>query len=98
MLKALLIVVAAVILFEFVEHVAIPLVWLIMKKNRASPTGESGMIGQIAEVKQWEGKKGKVFVHGELWKAESDDSFEPGEEAVICKVKRLVLTVKRSED
>ena len=98
MLKVLLILVAAFILFELVEHVVIPLVWLISKKNRQSPTGETGMIGQIAEVKQWDGKKGRVFVHGELWKAESEDSFKPGEEAIICKVKRLVLTVKRPED
>ena len=53
------------------------------------------MIGLIAEVKEWEGKKGKVFVHGELWKAESDDSFEPGDETVIHLIKKLVLTVKR---
>ena len=95
MLKVLLILVVAYILFEFVEHAVIPLIWLITKKNRQSPTGESGMIGLIAEVKEWEGKKGKVFVHGELWKAESDDSFEPGDETVIHLIKRLVLTVKR---
>ena len=97
MLKVLLILAAAFILFELVEHVVIPLVWLISKKNRMSPTGESGMIGQVAEVKQWDGKRGKVFVHGELWKAESDDSFEPGEEAVIYMVKRLVLILKRKD-
>jgi len=95
MLKVLLILVVAYILFEFVEHAVIPLIWLITKKNTRSPTGESGMIGLIAEVKEWEGKKGKVFVHGELWKAESDDSFEPGDETVIHLIKRLVLTVKR---
>ena len=95
MLKVLLILVVAYILFEFVEHAVIPLIWLITKKNRQSPTGESGMIGLIAEVKEWEGKKGKVFVHGELWKAESDDSFEPGDDTVIHLIKRLVLTVKR---
>jgi membrane-bound serine protease (ClpP class) len=98
MLKILLILVAAFILFELAEHVIIPLVWLISKKNRRSSTGETGMIGQIAEVKQWEGKKGRVFVHGELWNAESDDSFEPGDESVIRSVKRLVLIVKRPED
>ena len=95
MLKILLILVIAYILFEVVEHAVIPLIWLITKKQRLSPTGESGMIGLIAEIKEWEGKKGKVFVHGELWNAESDASFDPGDEAVIQAVKRLVLTVKR---
>ena len=95
MLKILLILVIAYILFEVVEHAVIPLIWLITKKQRLSPTGKSGMIGLIAEIKEWEGTKGKVFVHGELWNAESDASFDPGDEAVIQAVERLVLTVKR---
>jgi membrane-bound serine protease (ClpP class) len=97
MLKVLLILVIAYLLFEFVEHVVIPLYWVIAKKQKRSPVGEPGMIGQIAEVKEWEGKKGKVFVHGELWNAKSDTSFNPGDEAVIQSVKRLVLTVKHPE-
>ena len=97
MLKILLILVIAYILFEVVEHTVIPLIWLITKKQRLSPTGESGMIGLIAEIKEWEGTKGKVFVHGELWKAESDATFEPGEEAIVLSVKRLVLTVRPLE-
>jgi membrane-bound serine protease (ClpP class) len=97
MLKVLLILVAAYILFELVEHVVLPLYWVIAKKQKRSPTGESGMVGLIAEVKEWESTKGKVFVHGELWKAESDVSFKPGDEAVIQSVKRLVLRVKRPE-
>ena len=97
MLKVLLILVLAYILFEFVEHVVIPLYWVIARKQRRSPTGESGMVGLIAEVKEWEGTKGRVFVHGELWNAESDVSFNPGDEVVVQSVKRLVLTVKRLE-
>jgi len=97
MLKILLILVIAYVLFEFGEHVILPVIWLITKKRRRSPTGESGMIGLIAEVKEWKGTKGKVFVHGELWKAISDTSFYPGDEAVVQSVKRLVLTVKRPE-
>jgi membrane-bound serine protease (ClpP class) len=97
MLKVLLILVAAYILFEIVEHIIIPLYWVIAKKQKRSPTGESGMVGLIAEVKEWVGTKGRVFVHGELWKAESDTSFEPGDEVVVTSVKRLILTVKRQE-
>ena len=97
MLKILLILVAAYILFELVEHVVLPLYWVIARKQKKSPTGESGMVGLIAEVKEWEGTKGRVFVHGELWKAESDLSFNPGDEVVVQSVKRLVLRVKRPE-
>lgn len=94
MLKALLILVVAYVLFELVEHAILPLIWLVTKKNRLPSTGESGMIGKIAEVKEWEGTKGRVFVHGALWKAESDATFSPGDEAVVQSVKRLKLTVK----
>jgi membrane-bound serine protease (ClpP class) len=97
MLKVLLILIIAYVLFEFAEHVVIPLYWVISKKQRRSPTGESGMVGLIAEVKEWEGTKGRVFVHGELWKAESDVTFNPGDEVVVQSVRRLVLTVKRQE-
>jgi membrane-bound ClpP family serine protease len=93
MLKALLILVGAYILYELVEHLVLPLYWVIAKKQKRSPTGESGMVGLIAEVKEWEGKKGRVFVHGELWKAKSDDIFKPGDEVRVLSVKRLVLTV-----
>jgi len=98
MLKVLLVLIIGYILFEFVEHVIVPLIWLITIKQRRSSTGESGMTGLIAEVREWEGTKGRVFVHGELWKAESDVSFDPGDEAVVQSVKRLVLTVKRLEE
>jgi membrane-bound serine protease (ClpP class) len=94
MLKVLLILVIAYVLFELVEHAVLPLIWLITKRNRLSPTGESGMIGNIAEVKEWGGTKGRVFVHGELWQAESDTPFSPGDEAVVQSVKRLKLIVK----
>ena len=98
MLKVLLILIIAYLLFELTEHVIVPLYWVIAKKRKRSPIGESGMVGLIAEVKEWEGKKGRVFVHGELWKAESDISFNPGDEVVVQSVRRLVLSVKRLEE
>ena len=97
MLKIILILVAAYLLFEIVEHLIIPLYWAIAKKQKRSLTGESGMVGLTAEVKEWHGTKGRVFVHGELWRAESDTSFAPGDEVVVQSVKRLVLTVKSPE-
>jgi hypothetical protein len=45
MLKILLILVIAYVLFEFVEHAVLPLIWLLTKKRRQSPSGESGMVG-----------------------------------------------------
>lgn len=97
MLKILLILVIAYALFEFTEHAIVPIYWLITKKQRRSPSGESGMIDQMAEVKEWNGNKGRVFVHGELWNAQSDVPLNPGDEVVIQSVERLMLTVKLPE-
>ena len=97
MLKILLIIAVAFVLFELAEHVILPVIWLILNKRRRSPSGESGMIGLVAEVRELEGTKGKVFVRGELWQAESEDYLQPGDEAVVQSVKRLRLIVKRLE-
>jgi membrane-bound ClpP family serine protease len=97
-LKVVLILVIAYILYEVIEHLVLPLIWLITRRVKKSPTGESGMIGLIAEVKKWEGKKGRIFVRGELWRAESDVPLSIGQEAVVQSVKGLVLIVKPLEE
>jgi len=94
MLKVIVILVMAYVLYEFVEHAILPLIWLITKRRKRSPTGESGMIGLEAEVKEWEGNKGKVFVHGELWRAESDVTSAVGDTVQVKAVKGLTLIVE----
>jgi membrane-bound serine protease (ClpP class) len=98
MLKVIVILVMAYVLYEFVEHAILPLIWLITKRQKRSPTGESGMIGLEAEVKEWKGNKGKVFVHGELWRAESDAPLNPGDKAFVLSLKGLTLKVKPLEE
>ncbi len=98
MLKVIVILIIAYVLYEFVEHAILPLIWLITKRRKRSPTGESGMIGLEAEVKEWEGSKGKVFVHGELWRAKSDAPLKPGDKAFVLSLKGLTLKVKPFEE
>ncbi|MBD3264348.1 MAG: hypothetical protein GF375_04515, partial [Candidatus Omnitrophica bacterium] len=38
---------------------------------------------------------GKVFIHGELWSARSQDEIQKGEEVEVVDIKGLVLIVKR---
>ena len=52
------------------------------------------MIGEIAEVKEWNNSEGKVFVHGELWWATSEEPLSPGDKAKVQTVKGLTLKVK----
>ena len=87
-LKILIIVVLGWLLFELVEHAVVPLVWLAMKKNRKPKTGADGMIGEIGEVREWSGGAGRIFVHGELWKAESGTTLSVGDKVIVQNVQQ----------
>ena len=66
----------------------------VKSQRRKIKTGMEGLIGGIAEVKHWDGKKGKVFIHGELWEAESDGELQEGKKAEIIAFKGMKLIVK----
>jgi len=91
--KILLILLACYVTFEIIEHLVLPLVWLVMGKKKKAVTGPSGLIGEIAEVKEWRDSEGKVFVHGEIWWAECDVTLKPGDKVVVKNVDRLTLKV-----
>jgi membrane-bound ClpP family serine protease len=91
-LKVFLFIILAYLLFEFIEHAVIPLVWLILKKKPV--TGSSGLIGEVGEVKEWSNTEGRIFVHGELWWATSEEPLSSGDKAVVQSVQGLTLMVK----
>lgn len=57
-------------------------------------TGRSGLIGEIATVKQTIDPEGKVFVHGELWKARADAVLEAGRAVRVVAVEGLTMIVE----
>ncbi len=59
--------------------------------------GQEGLIGSAGEAKTrfLAGKKGKVFVHGELWNAKSEEAISKGEEIIIEEIEGLNLKVKK---
>jgi membrane-bound serine protease (ClpP class) len=87
-------IILAYILFEIVEHAIIPLAWLILKKKRKHVTGPLGLIGEVGEIREWSGTEGKIFVHGSIWAATSDDPFTRGDRAEVLEVEGLVLKIK----
>jgi len=93
-LKVLLFIFLAYLLFEFIEHAVMPLLWLILKKRRKPLTGTSGLIGEVGQVKEWSNTEGRIFVHGELWWATSEEPLSPGDKAVVQNVQGLTLIVK----
>jgi membrane-bound serine protease (ClpP class) len=93
-LKIVVGVILVYLLFEFVEHVIIPLAWLILKKKRRQVTGPAGLIGEVGEVREWSGTEGKIFVHGSIWAATSNDPFMAGDKAEVIDVEGLVVIIK----
>jgi len=67
------------------------------RKNKIS-SGKEGLIGEIGETQiNITSKKGKVFVHGEIWNAVSKtgDTIKKGEKVEVVKVEGLKLIVTR---
>jgi len=93
-LKIFLFIVLAYVLFELMEHVVIPLLGLMLKKKKKPLTGSSGLIGQVGKVKEWNNTEGRIFIHGELWWATSEEPLSPGDKAVVQDVQGLTLKVE----
>ena len=86
------------VLFEIIEHVVFPLVWLILGRERRSISGAEGMLGKVVEVRQWNKTEGRVVVNAELWRAVSDVPLSKGDKAVIHNVEGLTLRVEPFKD
>lgn len=62
---------------------------------RKPETGSRGMIGEKGWAKSRLDPEGKVFVHGEIWNAMSDEPIEEGEEVEVVQIDGLNLKVRR---
>jgi membrane-bound serine protease (ClpP class) len=71
-------------------------VYLIIKAARRKPvTGTEGLVGLQGRAKTEIFKDGQVFVHGEIWRAWSDEPIQAGETVTVEKVEDLKLKVRR---
>ena len=71
---------------------------LVFKSQLSKPrTGASGLLGEIGVVKEPILQEGKVFVHGELWKAIAKDPVAKGAKVRVVNVENLVLEVEPIE-
>jgi membrane-bound serine protease (ClpP class) len=66
------------------------------RRNRAT-TGAEGIVGEVGEVREAiaPGAPGKVFVHGEIWRAVSADALNPGARARVKSINGLELQVQK---
>ena len=67
---------------------------LVFRAQISEPqTGAEGLCGRIAVVRQPIDPEGKVWVHGELWRARASEPISAGQRVRITGVTGLVLTV-----
>jgi membrane-bound serine protease (ClpP class) len=69
-------------------------VMLVRSRQRAVVTGREEMIGSSGNVVAWDGKKGRVRVHGEIWSARSTGSLPPDRRVRITGLEGLTLVVE----
>jgi membrane-bound serine protease (ClpP class) len=69
------------------------------ERGRVATTGSEGLVDAPAEVRESiaPDSPGKVFVHGEIWRARSDDTLPAGAHARVVSVRGLEVTVRRAE-
>jgi membrane-bound serine protease (ClpP class) len=73
--------------------------FLAVRAHIARPrTGDQGLIGEIAVAKEPLAPEGKVFVHGELWNATSEEIVPVGAKVEVIGVENLWLKVRKIGD
>jgi membrane-bound serine protease (ClpP class) len=71
------------------------LVSLVVKAHRnKAMTGDQGMLFEIGEARTALVPRGKIFVHGEYWDAESSAPVQPGSRVRVVAVDGLLLKVE----
>ncbi len=53
----IVILVIGIILFEVIEHIAIPIVFYVIKRKKRSVTGIESLLGEVVEVREWKEKE-----------------------------------------
>ncbi|MGH7814998.1 MAG: NfeD family protein [Candidatus Binataceae bacterium] len=67
--------------------------------GRRATTGPEGLVGEIGEVRDAiaPGAPGKVFVHGEIWRAAGSERLDPGARVRVESIRGLELEVSRTK-
>ena len=72
------------------------LAWSVFRALRRRPTtGREGLIGEKGKALSAIYGQGEVFVHGEIWKATSEEEIQEGDSVEVTLIDGLVLTVRR---
>ena len=71
--------------------------WLAIRAQTSKVrAGKEGLIGELGVVQETLDPEGKVFVHGELWKAVSREKIEANEKVEVEAIQGLLLKVRKA--
>jgi membrane-bound serine protease (ClpP class) len=68
--------------------------YALKARRRAIRTGAEEMIGSTGEVISWSGGHGHIRAHGEIWAAQSQQSFPIGRKVRVLDRLGLTLLVE----
>lgn len=77
------------------------LFWLVYKGVKAQKCtkkySDNNFAGEIGEalIDMQKKQKGKVFIHGEIWKAVAMSEIQKGDEVIAVDVKKFIVYVKK---
>ena len=66
---------------------------MLRARKRAVITGQEELLQSRAEVIDWQGTRGHVRVHGEIWKAQATSELQPGRLVCVDEIDGLTLKV-----
>lgn len=72
--------------------------FLARERGKVARTGMEALVGEVGVVRHpiAPGRVGTVFVHGELWRATSDEALATGVAAIVVSVHGLEVRVRRA--
>jgi membrane-bound serine protease (ClpP class) len=71
--------------------------YLVFRSQKYKVTlGVEGLIGEVGVVRDKLSPTGRIFVHGEIWKAQADSEIDVGENVEVMDVDGMVLKVRRA--
>jgi len=72
------------------------LAWALAERRKPAVTGREGLVGEVGEIRQAvkPGAAGWIFIHGEMWRASSDQPLNIGAAARVKAVRGMELEVQ----
>ena len=78
------------------------MLWILKKfstlRHRQVVSGEEYMIGRTGEVVEDFSGRGRVFIDGESWLAESSEPLAAGQKIRVDSINKLVLKVESADN